>query len=197
MNNKDIKLSEVIDKMISFQNKEITADDLDKWCSNVVFYTKTTLRDKCIVINKILSEMVYNYDNDVDLVVQMEINKFWYGLIGLYTNIDITETDLLTEVNYNLLDLFFYDWAISYIEKDYNKFLKIFDEFFNYYFYKESFSGVLDAVKETAEFIQAKDDEFLNFVKEDKEVISDLSKIAMLGSQFNIKDNKKEEKNKD
>ena len=185
MNTDMIELREVIEEIQGYVDGKITTEELDAWCSRVKFKTAVSLREKISVIDKIINGMTYDSD-EIDLFIELEMNKFWYGMIELYTNIDISEEELLTEDNYNLLGIFFYDWVLGYVEKDYKKFLKLFDEIYNYGLTKQIMMGFLEGLDELNETSRKNDEDFISLIKNDKNLIHDLSKIAMMGSQLNL-----------
>ena len=193
MNTDMIELREVIEEIQGYVDGKITTEELDAWCSCVKFKTAVSLREKISVIDKIINGMTYDSD-EIDLFIELEMNKFWYGMIELYTNINISEEELLTEDNYNLLGIFFYDWVLGYVEKDYKKFLKLFDEIYNYGLTKQIMMGFLEGLDELNETSRKNDEDFISLVKNDKNLIHDLSKIAMMGSQLNLSEKKEEKK---
>ena len=185
MNTDMIELREVIEEIQGYVDGKITTEELDTWCSRVKFKTSVFLREKISVIDKIINGMTYD-SNEIDLFIELEMNKFWYGMIELYTNINISEEELLTEDNYNLLGIFFYDWVLGYVEKDYKKFLKLFNEIYNYGLTKQIMMGFLEGLDELSETSRKNDEDFISLIKNDKNLIHDLSKIAMMGSQLNL-----------
>ena len=185
MNTDMIELREVIEEIQGYVDGKITTEELDTWCSRVKFKTSVFLREKISVIDKIINGMTYD-SNEIDLFIELEMNKFWYGMIELYTNINISEEELLTEDNYNLLGIFFYDWVLGYVEKDYKKFLKLFNEIYNYGLTKQIMMGFLEGLDELSETSRKNDEDFISLIKNDKNLIHDLSKSAMMGSQINL-----------
>lgn len=196
MNTDMIELREVIEEIQGYVEGKITTEELDTWCSRVKFKTAVSLREKISVIDKIINGITYDSD-EINLFIELEMNKFWYGMIELYTNIDISENELLTEDNYNLLGIFFYDWALGYVEKDYKKFLKLFDEIYNYGLTKQIMIGFLEGLDELNETSRKNDEDFISLVKNDKNLIHDLSKIAMMGSQLNLSEETEDNIKKD
>lgn len=196
MNTDMIELREVIEEIQGYVEGKITTEELDTWCSRVKFKTAVSLREKISIIDKIINGITYDSD-EINLFIELEMNKFWYGMIELYTNIDISENELLTEDNYNLLGIFFYDWALGYVEKDYKKFLKLFDEIYNYGLTKQIMIGFLEGLDELNETSRKNDEDFISLVKNDKNLIHDLSKIAMMGSQLNLSEETEDNIKKD
>ena len=185
MNTDMVKISEVLEKINGFIEGKVSQQDLDDWCSCIKFKTTIPLRNKCVAINKIIHEMSYD-GTEVDLFVQMEMNKFWYGLLELYTNIDISEVELLTEQNYDTLNIFVYDWMLGYVEKDYTRFLKIFNQFFVYSLNFEMTNEFANSLQSFGDIITKDNEDLLSIVKNDKGLIHDLSQIAMMGSQIKL-----------
>ena len=181
-----VKLSEVLEKIKGFIDGIYTQEDLDNWCSCIEFYPKLTTREKYNKIDDIIHNKEYSTDV-FESFIELEMNKFWYGLLG-YTNIDISETELLTEENYDILNVFFTDWALGYIEKDYEKFLRLFDSLWTYNSMVATNQTLIDALFTINQENQATDMDFISYLKDNPETLKDLAQIAVGNSPITIPD---------
>ena len=179
-----VKLSEVLDKIYGFKNGEVTQEELDAWCPCIKFNLSLTTRKKCEIINDIINGGAYSNDI-VDSFVELEMNKFWYGMLS-YTNIDISETELLTEENYEILNMFLYNWILGYIEKDYNVFLQIFDRMYTYMTNTVVAQTLIESIAEIGMTSEKNSEDFISFIKENPKTLNDLAQIATMGSQIQI-----------
>lgn len=181
-----VKLSDVLEKINGFINGNYTQEDLDNWCSCIEFYPKLTTREKYAKIEDIIHNKEYS-ENVFESFIELEMNKFWYGLLA-YTNIDISETELLTEENYDILNIFFTDWALGYIEKDYTIFLKLFDSLWTYSSMVSTNQALIDALFEISKENQQGDIDFITYLKENPDTLKDLAQIAVGNSPITIPD---------
>ena len=179
-----VKLSEVLDKIYGFKNGEVTQEELDAWCPCIKFNLSLTTRKKCEIINDIINGGAYSKDI-VDSFVELEMNKFWYGMLS-YTNIDISETELLTEENYEILNMFLYNWILGYIEKDYNVFLQMFDRMYTYMTNTVVAQTLIESIAEIGMTSEKNSEDFISFIKENPKTLNDLAQIATMGSQIQI-----------
>lgn len=179
-----VKLSEVLDKIYGFKNGEVTQEELDAWCPCIKFNLSLTTRKKCEIINDIINGGAYSNDI-VDSFVELEMNKFWYGMLS-YTNIDISETELLTEENYEILNMFLYNWILGYIEKDYNVFLQMFDRMYTYMTNTVVAQTLIESIAEIGMTSEKNSEDFISFIKENPKTLNDLAQIATMGSQIQI-----------
>ena len=179
-----VKLSEVLEKIYGFKNGEITQEELDAWCPCIKFNLSLITRKKCEIINDIINGGAYNNDI-VDSFVELEMNKFWYGMLS-YTNIDISETELLTEENYEILNMFLYNWILGYIEKDYNVFLQMFDRMYTYMTNTVVAQTLIESIAEIGIASEKNSEDFMSFIKENPKTLNDLAQIALMGSQIQI-----------
>lgn len=179
-----VKLSEVLDKIYGFKNGEVTQEELDAWCPCINFNLSLTTRKKCEIINDIINGGAYSNDI-VDSFVELEMNKFWYGMLS-YTNIDISETELLTEENYEILNMFLYNWILGYIEKDYNVFLQMFDRMYTYMTNTVVAQTLIESIAEIGMTSEKNSEDFISFIKENPKTLNDLAQIATMGSQIQI-----------
>lgn len=179
-----VKLSEVLDKIYGFKNGEVTQEELDAWCPCIKFNLSLTTRKKCEIINDIINGGAYSNDI-VDSFVELEMNKFWYGMLS-YTNIDISETELLTEENYEILNMFLYNWILGYIEKDYNVFLQMFDRMYTYMTNTVVAQTLIESIAEIGITSEKNSEDFISFIKENPKTLNDLAQIATMGSQIQI-----------
>lgn len=179
-----VKLSEVLEKINGFKNGEITQKELDDWCPCIKFNLNLTTREKCVIIDNIIH--AYKYSSDVvDSFVELEMNKFWYGMLS-YTNIDISETELLTEENYEILNMFLYNWILGYIEKDYNIFLQMFDRIYIYEINTVVAQTLIETMTEIGITSEKNSEDFISFIKENPKTINNLAQIATMDSQIKI-----------
>lgn len=179
-----VKLSEVLEKIYGFKNGEVTQKELDAWCPCIKFNLSLTTRKKCEIINDIINGGAYSNDV-VDSFVELEMNKFWYGMLS-YTNIDISETELLTEENYEILNMFLYNWILGYIEKDYNVFLQMFDRMYTYMTNTVVAQTLIESIAEIGMTSEKNSEDFISFIKENPKTLNDLAQIATMGSQIQI-----------
>ena len=179
-----VKLSEVLEKIYGFKNGEVTQEELDAWCPCIKFNLSLTTRKKCEIINDIINGGAYSNDI-VDSFVELEMNKFWYGMLS-YTNIDISETELLTEENYEILNMFLYNWILGYIEKDYNVFLQMFDRMYTYMTNTVVAQTLIESIAEIGMTSEKNSEDFISFIKENPKTLNDLAQIATMGSQIQI-----------
>lgn len=179
-----VKLSEVLEKIYGFKNGEVTQEELDAWCPCIKFNLSLTTRKKCEIINDIINGGAYSNDV-VDSFVELEMNKFWYGMLS-YTNIDISETELLTEENYEILNMFLYNWILGYIEKDYNVFLQMFDRMYTYMTNTVVAQTLIESIAEIGMTSEKNSEDFISFIKENPKTLNDLAQIAAMGSQIQI-----------
>ena len=179
-----VKLSEVLEKIYGFKNGEVTQEELDAWCPCIKFNLSLTTRKKCEIINDIINGGAYSNDV-VDSFVELEMNKFWYGMLS-YTNIDISETELLTEENYEILNMFLYNWILGYIEKDYNVFLQMFDRMYTYMTNTVVAQTLIESIAEIGMTSEKNSEDFISFIKENPKTLNDLAQIATMGSQIQI-----------
>ena len=179
-----VKLSEVLEKIYGFKNGEVTQEELDAWCPCIKFNLSLTTRKKCEIINDIINGGAYSNDV-VDSFVELEMNKFWYGMLS-YTNIDISETELLTEENYEILNMFLYHWILGYIEKDYNVFLQMFDRMYTYMTNTVVAQTLIESIAEIGMTSEKNSEDFISFIKENPKTLNDLAQIATMGSQIQI-----------
>lgn len=179
-----VKLSEVLEKIYGFKNGVVTQEELDAWCPCIKFNLSLTTRKKCEIINDIINGGAYSNDV-VDSFVELEMNKFWYGMLS-YTNIDISETELLTEENYEILNMFLYNWILGYIEKDYNVFLQMFDRMYTYMTNTVVAQTLIESIAEIGMTSEKNSEDFISFIKENPKTLNDLAQIATMGSQIQI-----------
>lgn len=179
-----VKLSEVLEKINGFKNGKVTQEELDAWCPCIKFNLSLTTRKKCEIINDIINGGAYSNDI-VDSFVELEMNKFWYGMLS-YTNIDISETKLLTEENYEILNMFLYSWILGYIEKDYNVFLQMFDRMYIYMTNTVVAQTLIESIAEIGIASEKNSEDFMSFIKENPKTLNDLAQIASMGSQIQI-----------
>ena len=179
-----VKLSEVLEKIYGFKNGEVTQEELDVWCPCIKFNLSLTTRRKYEIIDDIINGYAYS-DNMVDSFVEFEMNKFWYGMLS-YTNIDISETELLTEENYEILNMFLYNWILGYIGSDYNIFLQMFDRMYTYETNTITAQTLIESITEIGFTSEKTSEDFISFVKENPKTINDLAQIAAMGSQIQI-----------
>lgn len=179
-----VKLSEVLEKIYGFKNGEVTQEELDAWCPCIKFNLSLTTRKKCEIINDIINGGAYSNDI-VDSFVELEMNKFWYGMLS-YTNIDISETELLIEENYEILNMFLYNWILGYIEKDYNVFLEMFDRMYTYMTNTVVAQTLIESIAEIGMTSEKNSEDFISFIKENPKTLNDLAQIATMGSQIQI-----------
>lgn len=179
-----VKLSEVLEKIYGFKNGEVTQKELDAWCPCIKFNLSLTTRKKCEIINDIINGGAYSNDV-VDSFVELEMNKFWYGMLS-YTNIDISETELLTEENYEILNMFLYHWILGYIEKDYNIFLQMFDRMYTHMTNTVVAQTLIESIAEIGMTSEKNSEDFISFIKENPKTLNDLAQIATMGSQIQI-----------
>lgn len=179
-----VKLSEVLEKINGFKNGEVTQEELDAWCPCIKFNLSLTTRKKCEIINNIINGGAYSNDI-VDSFVEIEMNKFWYGMLS-YTNIDISETELLMEENYEILNMFLYNWILGYIEKDYNIFLQMFDRMYTYMTNTVVAQTLIESIAEIGITSEKNSEDFISFIKENPKTLNDLAQIATMGSQIKI-----------
>ena len=184
MNTEMVKISEVLEKINGLKNGIYSQEDLDKWCSCIVFKPALTTREKLIIIDKII--LGYEYSEDViDTYTMMEMNKFWEGLLA-YTNIDISESELLNEENYNLLNLFLKIWIMGYVENDYKEFLRLFDSVWNYYLIESLSDGMFEGMKSVIEKIDDDGNKFIETIKSHKGMLRDMAQISTMNSMVEL-----------
>ena len=182
MNTDMIKLSEVLEKVNGFLNEQITQDELNEWCKVIKFRLKLNTREKCEAINNIIYNMPFSSEF-VESFIELEMYKFWYGLLA-YTNIDISDNSLLTEDNYNIINLFLYDWILSYVKADYEIFTMIFDKMWGYVNTTAVAEAMIETIAENSQKEENLNEEFFNYIKENPDTINQLSKIATMGTNI-------------
>ena len=179
-----VKLSEVLEYANGFIDGRYTQEDLDNWCSKIIFTLSTTTREKYMIIYTIIHELEYSEDT-YERFIELEMNKFWYGLL-FYTNIDISEKELLTEENYDILNQFLTTWILGYVKNDYDVFLNMFDKVWNYNILMFNTETLIESLSELNKEGLARDEDLLGYIKENPNTIEDLAQIAVMGSQFVI-----------
>lgn len=180
MNTDMVKISEVLEKINGFRDEIYSQQDLDDWCSCIKIKAAITTREKLIIIDKIILGYEYS-ENVIDTYTMMEMNKFWEGLLA-YTNIDISESELLNEENYNVLNLFLSNWILGYVEKDYKEFLRLFDSVWNYYLIESLSDGMFEGIKGIIDKIDDDRNKFVETIKSNKDILRDMAQIATMSS---------------
>lgn len=179
-----VKLSEVLEKINGLKNGEFTQEDLDNWCSCIKFRASITTREKLTIIDKIILGYEYS-ENVVDTYTMMEMNKFWEGMLS-YTNIDVSETELLNEDNYNILNLFLYNWILGYIKNDYKEFLRLFDSVWNYYLIESLSDGMFEGLRGVIEKIDDDGNKFIESIKNNKDILHDMAQVSLMNSPVEL-----------
>jgi hypothetical protein len=64
----------VLEKVNGFIDGIYTQEDLDQWCSKIVFTLGITTREKYMIIYTILNELEYS-DETYERFIELEMNK--------------------------------------------------------------------------------------------------------------------------
>ena len=179
-----VKLSEVLEKVNGFIDGIYTQEDLDQWCSKIVFTLRITTREKYMIIYTILNELEYS-DETYERFIELEMNKFWYGML-FYTNIDISEKELLTEENYDILSRFLTPWIVGYVGNDYNILLNMFDKVWNYNILMFNTESLIESLSEIGNEGLASNETLFGYIKDNPKTLEELAQIAVMGSQVII-----------
>lgn len=114
-----IKLSEIINVCSDFYKNKIDKDELKEFGDKIIIRPYITIAEKSALTNLILTQKEYSNTKDYAYkVAELVVNKFFYCLLGAYTNIELEE-NLITNENYDLVSPLFKPFVISYCKEDY------------------------------------------------------------------------------
>ena len=185
MEEKIITLNEVLEIGNKYKNGEMTYDELKEWGDTILVRTYMPIREKVERISKILFDETYS-EEIMERFLELEMNKFWFLLLG-YTNIEINEeTDLLTEDNYNLSFGLLGDWLLNFIKLDYDRSIELFDRIYNYLNVEDLRQSFNNLAGTDFNKMMESNQSLLEFFSQDREGMDKLLKLATLNQSRDL-----------
>lgn len=185
MEEKIITLNEVLEIGNKYKNGEMTYDELKEWGDTILVRTYMPIREKVERITKILFDETYS-EEIMERFLELEMNKFWFLLLG-YTNIEINEeTDLLTEDNYNLVFGLLGDWLLNFIKLDYDRSIELFDRIYNYLNVEDLRQSFNNLAGTDFNKMMESNQSLLEFFSQDREGMDKLLKLATLNQSRDL-----------
>jgi len=185
MENKIISLNEVLEIGNRYKNGDMTYDELKAWGDTILIRTYMPIREKIERITKILFDETYSEDI-IERFLELEINKFWFLLVG-YTDIQIDgETDLLTEDNYNLAFGLLGDWLLNFVKLDYDRSMELFDSIYNYLNVEDLRQSFNNLAGTDFSKMMESNQSLLEFFSQDREGMDKLLKLATLNQSRDL-----------
>lgn len=185
MEEKIITLNEVLEIGNKYKNGEMTYDELKEWGDTILVRTYMPIREKVERITKILFDETYS-EEIMERFLELEMNKFWFLLLG-YTNIEINEeTDLLTEDNYNLSFGLLGDWLLNFIKLDYDRSIELFDRIYNYLNVEDLRQSFNNLAGTDFNKMMESNQSLLEFFSQDREGMDKLLKLATLNQSRDL-----------
>ena len=185
MEEKIITLNEVLEIGNKYKNGEMTYDELKEWGDTILVRTYMPIREKVERISKILFDETYS-EEIMERFLELEMNKFWFLLLG-YTNIEINEeTDLLTEYNYNLSFGLLGDWLLNFIKLDYDRSIELFDRIYNYLNVEDLRQSFNNLAGTDFNKMMESNQSLLEFFSQDREGMDKLLKLATLNQSRDL-----------
>jgi len=185
MENKIISLNEVLEIGNRYKNGDMTYDELKAWGDTILIRTYMPIREKIERITKILFDETYSEDI-IERFLELEMNKFWFLLLG-YTDIQIDEeTDLLTEDNYNLAFGLLGDWLLNFVKLDYDRSMELFDSIYNYLNVEDLRQSFNNLAGTDFSKMMESNQSLLEFFSQDREGMDKLLKLATLNQSRDL-----------
>lgn len=185
MEEKIITFNEVLEIGNKYKNGEMTYDELKEWGDTILVRTYMPIREKIERISKILFDETYSEDI-MERFLELEMNKFWFLLLG-YTNIEIhEETDLLTEDNYNLAFGLIGDWLLNFVKLDYDRSTELFDRIYNYFNIEDLRQSFNNLAGTDFSKMMESNQSLLEFFSQDREGMDKLLKLATLNQSRDL-----------
>ena len=118
MEQEKISLKEVIELCNDYYSKKIDKEDLSDFGNKIAIKPYISLLEKSGLILVIMTQLSYTSEDVVTRISELTMNKFFYCLIGAYTNIEIDD-EYVTLNNYDLIAPLFKKFILQFCSDDY------------------------------------------------------------------------------
>lgn len=121
MEQQKISIKEIVELCKKYYAGKIDKEDLDEFGNKIIVKSYISLLEKTGLAMTILTQSNYSKDEDISTkIAEMIMNKFFYCLLGAYTNIEIEE-EYVTLINYDLIAPLFKKFILQFCQDDYKE----------------------------------------------------------------------------
>lgn len=180
MPDKRTKLEELIELIQSYINGEKNDDDLNEFGNSLSIRTYIPLQEKIGILMLLLFRKSYSKFNSQEIFVgELYRNMFFYVLLQEYAMIDCSNSELITNQNYDLLFPFFNSFILQYCKEDYDLLREMLRDAINFNNIEKLINGFGQLDMEALMATSKSSEELIQKIENDKEVIQDLKDIAL------------------
>lgn len=130
---KEISLEELLNYSTDYLLERISEKEYTDWLCKVEFRNYIPIEEKSEIVNNLIMK-TFEYDfNYISMFsIDIEMDKFFYGLLK-YTNISIADNEhLITSKTYDILSVTFGKIIYELVKEDYNNLISLYDETINF-----------------------------------------------------------------
>jgi hypothetical protein len=138
------------------------------------------MEKQAIILRLIFYTQFDNTSLNENRVLELETRKFWNILLK-YTNINVDEYEhLCTYDNYDICFALMGDWLLTFVEKDYNRIIKMIDDIINLNSIQETLYSLENIDIDKLQKYNKDIETMLNYFNNNSGLIKELSEINKL-----------------
>ena len=121
MEENKISLQDVVDLSKNYYSGKVDNDELNDFGNKIIIKSNISILEKTSLVMLLLTQAEYTDTDDIAFkMAELYMHKFFYCLIGAYTNIEVNE-DLISLENYDLVSSLFKKFILQYCKEDYEE----------------------------------------------------------------------------
>lgn len=175
---KRINLAELVNASVDFIRGDISVDEMAKIGDKLTIRNYIPILDKYKIMMSLVFDMNQTGVEQGELaIVNLERDLFFKVLLGEYAMVDVSDENLWTYYNYDLLYPIFMPYILQYCYMDYNKLVKMIDKSLDIYHMQE-LSDMLSSVDyQELERNAEENRKLIESLEKNKELVANLKEL--------------------